>query len=54
MKNQDYDNNSQFIPELKTEIICVISKMKFQLGQNVTETFNERTYICRTARGEHF
>lgn len=37
-----YENNAQSIPELKNEIIRVLSEMK---NQNIIKDFNKRVYV---------
>lgn len=43
MKVELYKNNSQWIIELKDEIICIIGETKCQ---NVHNNFNKTVYIC--------
>lgn len=51
VKNHDYKNNSQCIPELSDENIRVISKVEIQFFQNVITNVNKKVKIYEVAGG---
>lgn len=53
MESQHYNNNPKLFPELKHEIIRIITKVDVQLIQYVIGNFNKKMEVCTAVSSDH-